>query len=230
MKRFWTIAEATPEAGGHAIRLDGKPVRTPAKAPLILPTLALARAVAAEWQAQGEVIEPSAMPMTRSANTAIDKVVPQHGDVVQVVAAYGASDLLCYRAEAPAALAQAQAEWDAPLAWAETVLDAHLKVIAGVMPVAQEPDTLAALGRRVAGFDPFALTALHDLVALSGSLVLGLAVAEGAIPAEVAWRLSRIDEDFQIARWGEDAEAAAATASRRRDFLHAQQFLALVRG
>lgn len=230
MKRFWSLAETTPESGGHAIRLDGKPVRTPAKALLILPTLALARAVAAEWQEQGEVVEPSAMPMTRSANTAIDKVVPQHRDVAQLIAAYGGSDLLCYRAEAPAALVAAQAGWDAPLAWAERTLGAPLRVITGVMPVAQDPLALAALGRRVAEFDPFALTALHDLVALSGSLVLGLAVAEGIIPADEAWRLSRIDEDFQIARWGEDAEAAAATASRKRDFLHAQRFLTLVRG
>jgi chaperone required for assembly of F1-ATPase len=229
VKRFWTRAEAVPDAGGHAIHLDGKPVRTPAKAPLILPTPALAQAVVAEWQAQGDRIDPAAMPLTRSANSAIDKVAPAQAEVARIVASYGATDLLCYRAGSPGTLVAAQMAWDAPLDWAKSAIGVHLRVVQGVMPVAQDPAALAILGRRVAGFPPFELTALHDLVALSGSLVLGLAVADGALAADEAWRLSRIDEDFQIAQWGEDVEAAAAAARRQGDFLHAQRFLALAR-
>lgn len=224
-KRFWTTVEVVPEGAGFAITLDGRPVRTPAKAPLLLPTVAMAHAVAAEWAAQEGEVNPAAMPCTRSANAAIDKVAPQFDEVAALIAAYGETDLLCYRAEAPAALAARQAAaWDPLLDWAGGALAAPLARTAGVVPCAQDPGALARLGAAVRAQTPFQLAALHDLVAISGSLVLGLAVIAGRLTAEGAWAASRIDEAWQTEQWGEDAEAVAAETLRHRDFLHAARF------
>ena len=229
-RRFWTAAAVVPADGGFAVHLDGKPVRTPLKASLILPTEALAREVAVEWQAVEGKVDPSRMPFTRMANSAIDKVAPQFDDVAGMLAEYGGSDLVCYRAERPAALAARQAEgWDPLLAWAATELDAPLIATAGVIHRAQSPASLAALGRAVRALTPFQLAAFHDLVALSGSLVLALAVTRGRLPAETAWDLSRIDESWQIEEWGEDEEAAELAAVKRADFLRADRFFALCR-
>lgn len=229
-RRFWTAAAVVPAEGGFAVHLDGKPVRTPLKAPLILPTEALAREVAVEWQAVEGKVDPARMPFTRTANSAIDKVAPQFDDVAGMLAEYGGSDLVCYRAERPAALAARQAEgWDPLLAWAATELDAPLIATAGVIHRAQPAASLAALGRAVRALTPFQLAAFHDLVALSGSLVLALAVTRGRLPAETAWDLSRIDESWQIEEWGEDEEAAELAAVKRADFLRADRFFALCR-
>ena len=168
------------------------------------------------------------MPCTRAANSAIDKVAPQFAEVVGIVAAYGGTDLLCYRATGPEALVERQgAGWDPLLDWAETALGARLCPTAGVMHVAQNAVALERLDARVAAMSPFALAAFHDLVALSGSLVLAFAVIEGRLDAEAAWRLSRIDEDWQIEQWGEDEEAAALTETRHQAFLQAARFFAL---
>lgn len=229
LKRFWTTAEAVSEGTGFSIRLDGKPVRTPAKALLNVPSHPLALSIAAEWQGQGDRIDPRSMPMTRSANSAIDKVSPARAEVAAIISAYGACDLLCYRAAFPASLVAAQAAWDAPLDWAASRFGARLRIATGVMPIEQDADALSRLSKTVTDLSPFELTALHDLVALSGSLVLGLAVADGAIPVQRAWDLSRIDEAFQNSQWGEDAEAKAVSDLRRTDFFHAKAFLDKVR-
>jgi chaperone required for assembly of F1-ATPase len=198
------------------------------KAPLILPTRDLAVAVAAEWQAQEGTVDPRTMPFTRTANSAIDKVTPQFGEVAAMLAAYGESDLLCYRAEGPAALIERQARaWDPVLSWAGSALEAPLVATAGVIHVAQPPASLAALRQKVCALDPFKLSAFHDLVAISGSLIIAFAVTRNRLAAEAAWDCSRIDERWQAELWGEDEEAAEAAALKRAAFLHADRFYAL---
>jgi chaperone required for assembly of F1-ATPase len=200
-------------------------VRTPAKAALVLPSLAMAQAIAAEWQAQDGTVKPATMPMTRMANSAIDKVAPQFDEVAALIAAYAETDLLCHRAAAPAALAARQAAaWDPLLDWAADHLDARLRVTVGIMPVAQPVASLDALGQAVRATTPFRLAALHDLVAITGSLVLGLAVARGRIDAATAFALSRIDESWQAELWGQDAEAAESEAIKRAALADAERF------
>jgi len=229
-KRFWTAAEVVPAEGGFAIALDGKPVKTPAKRPLLVPTEAMARAIAAEWEAQEGTVQPLTMPVTRSANATIDKVATQFDEVAGLIAAYGGTDLLCYRATGPEGLVALQAEgWDPLLQWSAEALEAPLLVTTGIAPVSQPPASLARLAARVFGFGPFELTALHDLVSVSGSLVLGLAVTAGRLDADAAWTLSRIDEDWQAALWGEDAEAAEQAVRRHEALRHATRFYALCR-
>ncbi len=224
-RKFWTDVAVTAEEGGHAIRLDGRPVRSPAKAHLVLPTRALAEAIAEEWRAQGEVIRPEAMPMTRTANSALDKVAPRMAEVVDHLTDYGATDLLCYRADAPETLAQRQAEaWDPWLDWAAERFGGRLDVTEGVIPVPQPPAALAALRAPLLVMSPFELAAVHDLVTLPGSLVLGLAVADGAGDAVHLWDLSRLDETFQAELWGWDEEADRVAALKRQAFLDAARF------
>ncbi|PRX35480.1 Chaperone required for the assembly of the F1-ATPase [Meinhardsimonia xiamenensis] len=228
-RRFWKEATAGPaEGGGWEVLLDGRPLRTPAKAPLILPTEALARAIAAEWQAQGEEIDPAAMPMTRTANTAIDRVRAHRADVERELAGYGETDLTCYRAEAPQALAALQAEaWDPLLDWAHARFGARLLPVEGIIHQPQDARALAALAEALAAVDEFRLAALHELVTLSGSLVIGLAAAEGMLAPEELWQRSRVDEEWQIAQWGRDEEAEAAAALKREAFLTAAEFCRL---
>jgi chaperone required for assembly of F1-ATPase len=227
-KRFWTAAEAVACDGGFTVRLDGRPVKTPAKAALVVPTQAMAEAIAVEWDAQTGEVKPATMPVTRAANSAIDKIIPQRDEVVEIIAAYGQSDLLCYRAMGPAALVARQAAgWDPVLDWAAQVLGARLAVTAGVMHVAQPPEALDRLTARVAGMTEFQLAGLHDLVAISGSLVLALAVTERRLSEDEAWALSRVDETWQIEQWGADEEAAELEAARRVAFGEASRFYAL---
>ena len=227
-KRFWTAARAEAAEGGFAVLLDARAVKTPAKQPLILPTRAMAEAIAAEWEAQDGVIKPDTMPFTRAANSAIDKVAPQFDAVVGEIANYGSTDLLCYLATDPEPLvAEQTARWTPLLTWAETELGAPLHVTSGVIPVAQPEASLARLRAHVAGLGPFQIAALHDLVAISGSLILGLAVAHRRLSAAEAFELSRIDEAWQISQWGEDETAAAQEAARRDAFLLAERFWAL---
>ena len=227
-KRFWTAAVAEPCAGGFAVRLDARPVRTPAKAAVVLPTLAMAQAIAAEWDAQTGVVAPATMPCTRAANSAIDKITPQSDEVAALLAAYGGTDLLCYRATGPEALIQRQAAaWDPVLAWAATALGAPLVATAGVMHIPQPEASLAALTAEVRGLTPFQMAALHDLVAISGSLVLALAVTHRHLTVDEAWGLSRIDETWQAELWGLDEDAAAYEALRKAAFLQADRFFGL---
>lgn len=224
-KRFWTEASVEESEGGFAVLLDGRGVKTPAKAPLILPTRALAEMVAAEWAAQEGEIRPETMPATRAANAALDKVGYQFDEVAALLTAYGETDLLCYRAEGPQALVDRQrAAWDPLLDWSAERFGVRWNVTSGVMPAAQPESTLSRLADHVRGFTAFELTAFHDLVAISGSLVIGLAVTEGQAPVADLWSCSRIDEDWQIAQWGEDEDAAALTAAHRASFFAAARF------
>lgn len=227
-KRFWKAATVQALPDGWAVLLDTRPVRTPAKTPLVLPTEGLAQLVAAEWDAQTGKIDPSAMPATRMANSALDKVSPMVSAVADHLAEYGGSDLLCYRAEKPAALVRRHAEaWDPLLDWAADHLGARLTVTQGVIHVAQPPQALETLRAHVRTYGPFHLAAFHDLVAISGSLILALAVAKSRLAAAEGWDLARIDETFQAEEWGEDEEAAEIAALKRADFLSAARFFAL---
>ncbi len=229
-KRFWKAADVVETKGGWAVELDGRPVKTPAKRPLALPSHAIAAAVAAEWDAQEGLIRPETMPVTRTANAAIDKVAVQHAEVADMLAAYGDSDLLCYRADAPDALVARQNErWDPVLDWAEEALGARLEPRVGVMHLPQDAATLDVLRAQVHQLDPFELAAFHDLVSLSGSLVLGFAAERGAFGAQEIWEISRLDEEWQAEQWGADDEAEAMSALKRHAFLHASWMLDLRR-
>ena len=223
MRRVYRKAEAVERetdgpGGGFGVALDGRGVRTPGKAPLSLPTLALAEAIATEWRDQGDNVVPATMPMMQLAATAIDRVVPQPDAVAGEIAGFGASALLCYRADGPAELAARQAKaWQPMLDWAAGKYGARLILAEGVVPVAQPEDALARLDAAVRAFDAFRLAPLHVLVSITGSLILGLAVLEGEIWADDAFQRARIDEDWQAKHWGADAEAA-----KRRDMLLAE--------
>jgi chaperone required for assembly of F1-ATPase len=230
-RRFWTEAVAEPDGEAWTVRLDGRPVRTPAKAPFRLPTEAMARAAAEEWAAQGQAIDPLSMPVTRAANAAIDRVAPHMSEVAAMVAAYAETDLLLHRAGVPEALDRLQAEaWDPLLDWAAQVFGSRLVPGTGIRPIPQDAQAVARLADAVRGLDAFGLAALHELVALSGSLVIGLAAISGGHDPESLWRASRIDEEWQILHWGTDEEAAKAAAARRRDFLAAHRFWRLATG
>lgn len=224
-KRFWKDATVTQDAGGWQVLLDGRPVRTPGKSAMNLPTRDMAEAMAAEWDAQEGEIAPLTMPVNRSANSAVDRVAPQVAEVAAMLAAYAETDLLCHRADHPEELAARQAAgWDPLLTWAADSLDAPLVPTVGVLPVAQPPGSVARIGKILGETDPFGLTALHDLVSLSGSVILGLATAQGRLSTDDAWKLSRIDENWQIEQWGDDEEAAALAAAKRDQFEHAMRF------
>ncbi len=227
-KRFWTTSVVVETDGGYSVELDGRRVKTPAKAALDLPTRAMAEAVAREWDAQEKEIDPTTMPFTRSANAAIDKVRHQHGEVADMLADYGDSDLLCYRATHPETLQQRQSEaWDPALDWAADALGARLIPRAGVVHQPQAAEVLQGLRDRVHGLNAFQLAAFHDLVSLSGSLILGFAAAQNWRKPDEIWRISRLDELWQIEQWGHDDEAHAAAEVKRAAFLHAKQFFDL---
>lgn len=229
-KRFWTAASVVPIDGGFTVHLDSRAVKTPAKTPLIVPTRAMAAAIAAEWDAQEGQIDPRTMPVTRSANAAIDKVAVQHPEVAQMIADYGDSDLLCYRAPGPVELIERQAQmWDPLLDWAEATLGVRLSTATGVVHVPQDHRHLTELSARVHAMDNFTLAAFHDLVSLSGSLILGFAVLMDHRSADEIWHLSRLDEEWQIEQWGADEDAAAMAETKRLAFLHAKFFLDLAR-
>lgn len=229
-KRFWKEATVAEIDAGWQVLLDGRQVRTPAKAVLIVPTKAYAEAVAAEWDAQLEEVDPATMPVTRSANAAIDKLSIQREEVIDMLAAYGETDLLCYRATEPQELVLRQAEkWDPILAWANAQFGVALRPISGVMFAQQPGESLPRLRAEIATFDSFSLAAFHDLVALSGSLVLALAVTSGQLDADTAWSLSRLDEDWQAEQWGIDEEAAEAAAIKEQAFAMAARVFSLSR-
>lgn len=224
-KRFWKQATTVPRDGGFGVLLDDRAVNTPNKTPLVLPTLKMAEAIAVEWDAQAEKIDPLTMPVTRGANSAIDKVAPQHDEVAALLAAYGGTDLLCYRAAGPVELVTIQSlKWNPVLDWAATEFGIALNVCEGVMHVAQDPALLVAFHAEVASFDPFALAGVHDLIGISGSLILALSVTRGALSPDEAWLLSRIDEHWQAEKWGADDEASAHEALKKTAFLDAARF------
>ena len=227
-KRFWKSAAVAETEGGFAIELDGRPLKTPAKTPVVVPTRALAEAIAAEWDAQGEQIDPLSMPVTRRANSALDKVALQHGEVADMLAEYGGTDLLCYRADSPEALVQRQAEaWNPVLDWTAETYGARLNPVAGVMFQGQDSDALESLRLKVLEMDNFELAAFHDLVCLSGSLVLGFAAVSDFAPIDDLWSLSRIDESWQEELWGEDEEAQEQAEIKKSAFKNAYLFYCL---
>ena len=229
-KRFWKAAGVVEAPGGFAVELDGRPVKTPAKRALVLPTRAMAEAVAAEWDAQEGVVDPGSMPVTRTANAALDKVAIQRAEVAEMLAAYADSDLLCYRADAPEALVARQAAlWDPMLDWADEALGVRLEPRTGVVHRPQDPRALARVHALICAFDDFGLAALHDLISLSGSAILGLAASRDGHDAADLWELSRLDEIWQAEQWGQDDIAEAAAALKREAFLHARRMIELAR-
>lgn len=229
MKRFYREAAVVAADGGHGIALDGRPVRTPARNPLVLPSPALAEAISREWSAQGERIDPRSMPMTGLANAAIDRVVTDPAAFAAPLARYAVSDLLCYRALAPADLVSRQASaWDPLLAWARRRYDIDFALACGVVPVAQPDSTITRLAAALGALDPFRLAGLAPIVTIGGSLVAALALQEGEIAPEAAFDATHVDELWQAEKWGDDADAANARANRRADFLAAAGFLELL--
>ncbi|GKY89190.1 ATP12 family chaperone protein [Sinisalibacter aestuarii] len=230
LKRFWTETAVREADGGYCVTLDGRSLRTPAKAPQVMPSRALAEAVAAEWAAQTDEVRPDTMPLTRTVNSAIDKLSLQHDEVAALLAAYGETDHICYRATGPDPLVARQAAaWDPLLDWAEAALGARLVVVSGVIPAPQDPAALERLAARTRAFDPFELAAFHDLVTLSGSLVLAFAAVENVSDPETIWAISRIDEAWQAEQWGEDEEAAEHAALKKQAFLDAMRVFSLLR-
>jgi chaperone required for assembly of F1-ATPase len=228
-KRFWKEAAASQTDGGFMVTLDGRAVKTPAKRPLVMPSISLARAVAAEWDAQEDEVRPTTMPVTRAVNAAIDKVSQQKEEVTDLLIAYGDSDLLCYRADGPQGLVNRQQElWDPLLDWAEATYGARLIPIEGIMPKPQNPAALDRLSAPVRAMDAFTLTAFHDLVGLSGSLVIGLAAIYGSADIQKLWSLSRLDEIWQEEQWGVDEEAQEMAAAKQEQFFAAKTFYNLI--
>ena len=230
MKRFYQRAETMPVAGGYGVALDGRPIKTPAKGALVVPSAALAAAIAAEWDAQQEKIRPAQMPLTRLASTAIDRVTPQREAMVHQIADSAGTDLVCYRAIRPPGLAARQhAVWQPLADWAALRYDAPLEIAAGVIPKPQPPASLRAFAAAVAEQNDFALAALHQATGACGSLVIALALIEGRLDAAEAFAASQLDESFQIGAWGEDAEQAQRRAALAEDIAAAARFLALLR-
>ena len=229
MKRFYKNVAIAPAESGHAILLDDRGVKTPARASLILPTSALAEGVAAEWEAQDEKIDPRAMPLTGLANAAIDRVADDPTSFADMIAVYGENELFCYRADSPDSLVAHQAAiWDPLLGWARERYDIGFTLVTGIMHQPQPPETVARLAQAVAAFDAFQLAALQPIVTISGSLVASLALLEGRIGAVEAFDATHLDELWQVEQWGEDSFATQARDARRRDFEAAAHFLTLL--
>ena len=229
MKRFWKEATVVEAGERWGIELDGRPVRTPLREPLQVPTRALADAIAGEWNALEETIEPGAMPMTGLANAAIDRVAPDRAAFAASLAKYAEADLACYRSDAPQALVDRQAQqWDALLGWARRRFDVDFAVTTGVTHVEQPAATVERLGHEVATLDDFRLAGLSPLVTAGGSLVAALAVLEGGWAPEKAWTAVSVDDEWQRERWGSDAEAEKALEGRKADFLAGARFVELL--
>lgn len=229
MKRFWKQAAAVEHEGGWTIELDRKGLRTPARQPFLVPTHALASAIADEWNSAGETLDPRDLPLTGMANAAIDRIAPRPVEFAAGLSAYGESDLTCYRTHDPLELAQRQERsWDRLLDWARARFDADFHTTRAIIHVHQPAPTVQRLSQAVASLDPFCLAALSPLVTISGSLIASLALAEGAISADEAWAAVTIDDEWQREKWGEDAESEAALETRRRDFFAAARFMELL--
>ena len=229
MKRFWKEACAVEVEGGWGIELDGRPVRTPMRAPLQVPTEELADAIAGEWNAVADELDPRSMPLTGLANAAIDRVEPDRAGFALGLARYAEADLACYRTDTPRELGERQArEWDGLLAWARRRYDVDFAVTSGITHVEQPLATVERLAHEVAALDAFRLAALSPMVTAGGSLVAALAVLDGAMGADKAWAAVTVDDAWQAERWGSDSEAELALEGRRRDFLAGARFLELI--
>jgi chaperone required for assembly of F1-ATPase len=226
-KRFYKDVSVAPVEDGFVVHLDGKPVRTPGKALLVLPTKAAATLVANEFAAQEETINPVTMPVMRLANTAIDGVASDPQAVLEDILRFASSDLLCYRADAPQGLVERQnGHWNPVLDWARSSLGARFNLAEGVIHVEQPAETIEGLRSHLNGrADPLRLAAIHVMTSLTGSALLAMAVDFGALDAEAAWAAGHVDEDWQIEQWGQDAEAVSRRAARKRDMLAAAGLL-----
>ncbi|MCZ8545513.1 ATP12 family chaperone protein [Mesorhizobium qingshengii] len=231
-KRFYKTATVAPAEDGFAVHLDGKPVRTPGKALLALPTERAAALAAAEFAAQGETINPVTMPVMRLVNTAIDGVASDPQAVLEDILRFASADLLCYRADAPQGLVERQNQhWDPVIDWARATLGARFNLAQGIIHVEQPRETIAVLGVHLSQrADPLRLAAIHVMTSLTGSALLALAVDCGELDAEAAWSAGHVDEDWQIGQWGQDAEAVARRSARKRDMMAAAGLLEALRG
>jgi chaperone required for assembly of F1-ATPase len=230
VKRFYKEVSVAPVEGGFGVLLDGRPVKTPARNILALPTEKLAAAIAAEWRGQGDEVIATSMPLLRLANSVIDGVTVNRVGVVDAVMRFAENDLLCYRAHQPPDLvARQSAGWDPWLDWARRRHDANMTLAVGLNHVDQTPDALAALRQAVEALDPFALGAAHVIASITGSLVLALAVADGATTAAHVFELSRLDETYQAEKWGEDAEAAKRATALAHELDKAVELMAASR-
>lgn len=229
MKRFYKQVETIAAEGGFTLALDGRPVRTPAKMPLIVPTRALADAIADEWAAQGEEVRPASMPMTQLASTCIDGVRGRLDAVAEASAVYGESELICYRAEEPPALVERQNRmWNPLLDWAIHRYDARLLIVSGIIHQPQPAPALKALRVAIDQLNEWQLTALQNCIGITGSLLVSLATVDRHLTAEQAFDLAQLDENFQIEKWGEDWEAADRRSVQRADLAHSVRFLDLL--
>jgi chaperone required for assembly of F1-ATPase len=231
MRRIYKVAAAVALEEGYGVTLDGKPLRTPAKRPLVAPVAALAEAIAEEWQAQGDTVDPYTMPMTRLTSIAIDLVAPRRAEILAELVNYAGTDLVCYRADHPPELIQRQRDtWQVLVDWATLRYDAPLTVTSGILPVSQPPATLSAFAAALEAYDAMRLTALHAVTTASGSLVIALALLESRLDAGTAFAASQLDESYQIEKWGEDSEQAARRAGLREDIEAAARFATFLRG
>jgi chaperone required for assembly of F1-ATPase len=229
VKRFWKEVVVEIEGDGWTITLDGRAVKTPARASLVLPTQALAKAVSGEWRSVEGEIQPREMPLSGLANAAIDRVAPERQAFAQGLARYAEADLACYRAEGPRELVTRQEQqWDALLGWARRRYDVDFVTTSGLMHVDQPTATVERLSHAVAALDAFHLAGLSPLATIGGSLIAALAVLEKTIAPEQAWEAVSVDERWQLEQWGSDPEAEKALENRRRDFVAAAKFLELL--
>jgi chaperone required for assembly of F1-ATPase len=230
MKRSYETVAVEAAEGGHGVTLDGNKLRTPGKAPLVVPSRALAEAIAEEWCGQGETLSLETLPLTRLASTAIDLVGPRRPEIIAEVSRYAGTDLVCYRAGHPPELAARQHDaWQPLIDWASLRYDAPLEVTAGIVPITQAPSTLRAFTSAIGALTPLELAALHLATAACGSLVVALALIEGRVDADGAFAASQLDETFEIEQWGEDAEQMRRREALQDDMLLAERFIVLLR-
>ncbi|MEM9715263.1 MAG: ATP12 family protein [Pseudomonadota bacterium] len=229
-KRFWKDVTVAPVEAGFEVRLDDRPLRTPLKSQMILPTVAVADLVAGEWDAVEDEINPAVMPANRMSNSAIDTVALRKDDVAAMLSEYAGTDLLCYWAEGPEALiARQRAEWQPILEWVSQHYAAPVATTSGIMPIAQDPRLRAGVHAEILELEPFEIAGLHDVLVLSGSAFLAMAWFHDAIEKDQVWALSRIDAEWQIAQWGEDEDEAARVAIKHSEFDFAAKFCRLAR-
>ncbi len=230
-KRFWKNVHVVSSEAGYFIKLDDKILKSPAKRQMMLPTEALAKKIASEWEKQIEEIDPTTMPFTKSANAALDKVSEQYEEVSSLLGEYGETDLLCYRADSPPELQKRQKTgWDPIINWAENTFKVQINCGTGIVYIPQNEKLFSETRKKINNLSIFELTALYDMVSITGSLILGLAIINGRLSAEEAYQLSRIDEQWQLEQWGEDEESQVASNLKNIAILHSEEFFALSNG
>ncbi|NRP85736.1 hypothetical protein GFPCMMHI_01637 [Ensifer adhaerens] len=230
-KRFYKDVTINPGKDGHAIALDGKVVKTPARHSLALPTEALAKLVAAEWARQVDVIDPATMPVTRLVNSAIDGVATESQAVFDEIVRFSGSDLLCYRANEPERLVARQSErWNPVIEWAAREIGARFILAEGVIHQQQPREAISSFAAALRKYDtPMELASLHTITSMTGSAILALAFAEGWLPLADVWSLAHLDEDWTIEHWGSDEEAAHRRAQRFEEFQAATDVFSALR-